>query len=219
MATTALVFRSISFSPVHSDDNQIWLGSPQIAVALNYKRADRISEIYQRHVDEFTPSMTRLLSIKTNGGAQEVRVFSLRGAHLLAMFARTPVAKEFRRWTLDVLDKEVTQRRLDTLPLDAPPLEFPMPVTGRKYNRRNPYPRDGETIETSKEIAVAIRDWAWRQTPTPATRSLAEAADTLHDLLITGWTEVDEALGSISHGMHYLNRWQGRGGRMGNVGP
>jgi prophage antirepressor-like protein len=105
--TTALIFRSISFSPVHSDDNQIWLGSPQIAVALNYKRADRISEIYQRHADEFTPSMTRLMSIKTNGGMQEVRLFSLRGAHLLAMFARTPVAREFRRWTLDVLDKEV----------------------------------------------------------------------------------------------------------------
>lgn len=37
----------------------------------------------------------------------KVRVFSLRGAHLIAMFARTPVAKEFRRWVLDILDREV----------------------------------------------------------------------------------------------------------------
>ncbi|WP_354666697.1 P22AR C-terminal domain-containing protein, partial [Escherichia coli] len=37
------------------------------------------------------------------------RVFSLRGAHLIAMFARTPVAKEFRRWVLDILDREVQQ--------------------------------------------------------------------------------------------------------------
>lgn len=35
---------------------------------------------------------------------ERVRIFSLRGCHLLAMFARTPVAKAFRRWVLDVLD-------------------------------------------------------------------------------------------------------------------
>jgi prophage antirepressor-like protein len=35
---------------------------------------------------------------------QKTRIFSLRGAHLLAMFARTKVAKEFRRWVLDILD-------------------------------------------------------------------------------------------------------------------
>ena len=29
--------------------------------------------------------------------------FSLRGVHMVAMFARTPVAKEFRRWVLDIL--------------------------------------------------------------------------------------------------------------------
>src|SRR5690606_26085950 len=32
---------------------------------------------------------------------------SLRGCHLLAMFARTDIAKQFRKWVLDVLDKEV----------------------------------------------------------------------------------------------------------------
>jgi len=44
-----------------------------------------------------------------NGSSRrmKVRVFSLRGAHLIAMFARTPVAKEFRRWVLDILDREV----------------------------------------------------------------------------------------------------------------
>ena len=33
------------------------------------------------------------------------RIFSLRGCHLLAMFARTPVAKAFRRWVLDVIEQ------------------------------------------------------------------------------------------------------------------
>ena len=36
-----------------------------------------------------------------------VRVFSLRGCHLIAMFATTKVAKDFRRWVLDILDREV----------------------------------------------------------------------------------------------------------------
>ena len=35
----------------------------------------------------------------------KVRIFSLRGCHLLAMFARTPVAKAFRRWVLDVIEQ------------------------------------------------------------------------------------------------------------------
>jgi hypothetical protein len=107
----------------------------------------------------------------------------------------------------------------NALSLDAPPLEYPEPVKGRKYDRRNPYPRDGETIEIAQDIAIAIRNWAWHQPPTPASRSLEKAAQTLHDLLVSGWTEVDEALGSISRGVHYLHRWQGRGGRMGNAGP
>lgn len=43
-----------------------------------------------------------------------VRIFSLRGCHLIAMFAKTPIAKEFRKWLLDVLEKEVQQQQIDT---------------------------------------------------------------------------------------------------------
>ncbi|GHK74011.1 hypothetical protein ECZU12_54220 [Escherichia coli] len=50
-----------------------------------------------------------MVKVTTPRGMQESRVFSLRGAHLIAMFARTPVAKEFRRWVLDILDREVQQ--------------------------------------------------------------------------------------------------------------
>ncbi|CAM6492057.1 hypothetical protein ENINCK372B1_16190 [Enterobacter intestinihominis] len=51
--------------------------------------------------------MTGVVKVTTPGGMQDMRVFSLRGAHLIGMFARTPKAKEFRRWVLDVLDREV----------------------------------------------------------------------------------------------------------------
>jgi hypothetical protein len=102
-----------------------------------------------------------------------------------------------------------------------PRLEFPKPPANGsyKYNREKPYPRDARTIETAKDIAIAIRNWLRALPDEQAREDLKEAAHTLYELLIAGWTEVDEALCSISTGVHYLNRWQGRGGRMGNVGP
>lgn len=72
---------------------------------VNAKRA--VQRIYQKHADEFTECMTGMINLTTPGGQQQARVFSLRGAHLIAMFARTTVAKEFRRWVLDVLDREI----------------------------------------------------------------------------------------------------------------
>ena len=44
--------------------------------------------------------MTFTTDLVVQGQNRQVRVFSLRGCHLLAMFSKTPVAKEFRRWVL-----------------------------------------------------------------------------------------------------------------------
>jgi predicted DNA-binding transcriptional regulator AlpA len=72
---------------------------------LGYRKPDHVTELYARHADEFTSDMTALVEMPTSGGVQRVRIFSPRGCHLLAMFARTPKAKAFRRWVLDVLDQ------------------------------------------------------------------------------------------------------------------
>ena len=45
-----------------------------------------------------------------NLSAGRCRIFSLRGCHLVAMFARTPVAKAFRRWVLNVLEKYAAEQ-------------------------------------------------------------------------------------------------------------
>lgn len=76
----------------------------------------RVRDLYRRHADEFTEKMTALVELQTPGGKQMVRVFSLRGCHLLGMFARTPVAKEFRRWALDVIENRDREAN-ETLPL------------------------------------------------------------------------------------------------------
>lgn len=69
----------------------------------------QLNTLYRRHSDEFRPDMTALVKVQTPGGMQEVRIFSLRGCHLLGMFARTEVAKKFRCWALDVLDDHLNE--------------------------------------------------------------------------------------------------------------
>ncbi|UIA93284.1 hypothetical protein LU632_07030 [Erwinia tracheiphila] len=78
---------------------------------MKYSNVRAVSGIYNRHQDEFTDSMSLVLKLNTNGinnslRKKSVRVFSLRGAHLVGMMSDTPVAKEFRRWVLDILDSE-----------------------------------------------------------------------------------------------------------------
>ncbi|SKA79364.1 BRO family, N-terminal domain [Pantoea ananatis] len=86
----------------------IWLTSTDIANALQYKSSKSITNLFNQNYDEFTSGMTQVIESVTSGNyRKKVRVFSLRGAHLIAMFARTNVAKEFRRWVLDILDREV----------------------------------------------------------------------------------------------------------------
>lgn len=91
-------------------NGQPWLSAGDLARALGYSRSDIVSKLYRRNKDEFTDDMTRntktVFSEKINNlrPINETRIFSPRGCHLVAMFARTPKAKAFRRWVLDVLD-------------------------------------------------------------------------------------------------------------------
>lgn len=102
---TALTFNSTTFNVV-DHNGQPWLRLFQIGSALGYKTPSMLVRVYQQHAAEFTDSMTAVVRLPTAGGMQDVRIFSLRGAHLLGMFARTKVAAEFRRWVLDVLDTQ-----------------------------------------------------------------------------------------------------------------
>lgn len=114
----ALTFNDITFSPV-THQNSLWIRAAELARALGLSREDKVTQIYQRHADEFTNDMTQLIEniaepqneVSRNLSSGRCRIFSLRGCHLLAMFARTPVAKAFRRWVLDVLDRLAAEER------------------------------------------------------------------------------------------------------------
>ena len=103
----SLCFNDFIFSPI-TRDNQPWFRSSEIATALGYAREDTLSRLYYRNADEFTSEMTQVVEISVDrqfGVEGRARIFSLRGCHLLAMFARTPVAKAFRKWVLDVIEQ------------------------------------------------------------------------------------------------------------------
>nr|WP_203723405.1 Bro-N domain-containing protein [Citrobacter freundii] len=101
-------FHGVSLSPVDNVPG-IWLTSTDVAKALGYKNTKSITNLFNQNSDEFSEGMTQVIESVTSGNyRKKVRVFSLRGAHLIAMFARTDVAKEFRRWVLDILDREVS---------------------------------------------------------------------------------------------------------------
>lgn len=79
---------------------------------MRYSRTDKVTQIYNRNSDEFTSKMTETLKRLSGNYQKTVRIFSLRGAHLIAMFAKTEVAKEVRKWLLDLADKETHQQVL-----------------------------------------------------------------------------------------------------------
>lgn len=99
-------------------NGQPWFTAGDVAAALGYSGAGKVMQLYARNADEFTDSMAGVLKLRTpcgpdgrGGGLQDVRVFSLRGAHLVAMLARTPRARAFRAWALDLIEAELAQLR------------------------------------------------------------------------------------------------------------
>lgn len=106
---TQLVFKSRTLEAVEHE-GKFWFTASTLATALEYADARSVTNIYNRNSDEFTPCMSQVINMITSGqinGLQhkKVRVFSLRGAHLIVMFACTSVAKEFRRWVLDLIEQ------------------------------------------------------------------------------------------------------------------
>lgn len=110
LAISNFNFQGVTLKPVERAGD-FWFSSADLAKALGYKKTDAVTQIYSRYSDEFGANMSTTLRErvvrKTGSVEMLVRFFSLRGAHLVAMFASTPKAKEFRRWVLDILDREV----------------------------------------------------------------------------------------------------------------
>lgn len=123
----SLCFNDFTFSPV-IHDNQPWIPARQLANALGYKDERSVHKIYERNKDEFSSMMSTVVNLTTGVMELPTRIFSLRGCHLLAMFARTPVAKAFRKWCLDVIERYG----------DRVPVELPISLTPSTPDDRKP---------------------------------------------------------------------------------
>lgn len=151
--TQALIFNEITLSPV-TYQNSLWIRATELARALGYSDTRKITHLYERNADEFTPEMTQVIEIADvpemgtlENLRRKARIFSLRGCHLVAMFARTPVAKAFRRWVLDVLDK------LDAEQHAAPSSPTPDDFTGTLSITPS-------TTEDRKPLRALVGSWA-----------------------------------------------------------
>lgn len=106
-----LTFKDHHVVPFDNGDGKIWFTTEQLAELLGYADSKKVSNIYNRHKDEFTESMSTLTKVRKDGinnSLREIdlRLFSPRGAHLIGMVSRTKVAKDLRRWMLDLVEKE-----------------------------------------------------------------------------------------------------------------
>lgn len=108
---TELTFQNQTITTYDNGDSKIWFTAEQLSKLLGYADDKQVNKIFQRHKDEFTESMTTLTKVTMDGinnslREVDVRLFSPRGAHLIGMVSRTKVAKDLRRWLLDLVEKE-----------------------------------------------------------------------------------------------------------------
>ena len=110
-----LNFNDVNLRVIDSD-GAMWVSSVDIAKALGYTDSRQIAHVYARHTLEFTANMTRIFEVSSSTTSANLvssaRYFSLRGAHLIAMFARTRKAQAFRVWVLDILENKQSTKSL-----------------------------------------------------------------------------------------------------------
>lgn len=112
--TNLIKFQGNELEIININDTP-YLRGLQIEAALGLKRK-MVQQLYRRHRKEFTPDMMLSVEMLTNGGKQLTNVFSARGAALIAMYAQTPVAAQFRAFILDVLEgKQSTKAQAEQM--------------------------------------------------------------------------------------------------------
>ena len=87
---------SVSFADqdlsIINHDGRPWLTAANLALALNFEDTSAVTRIFQCHASEFTDEMTSTVDLTVDRGAghmrKQVRIFSPRGCHLVARFAR-----------------------------------------------------------------------------------------------------------------------------------
>ncbi|WP_239739482.1 BRO-N domain-containing protein [Proteus penneri] len=120
----SLVFKGHKITPFDKGDGKIWFTNKQLSELLGYKDESSVTRIFNRNKDEFTDGMSQTVNLTVSNKNNEmqnkrVRIFSVRGAHLVGILSKTEIAKALRRWLLDLAEKESKpQAELANLDMD-----------------------------------------------------------------------------------------------------
>ncbi|WP_406903037.1 BRO-N domain-containing protein [Serratia marcescens] len=134
--TNQFVFQNHPLT-AHSIDGQLWFEAEDLALALGYAHARSVTGLYSNHKSEFANDMSQIIESMISGNyRKKTRIFSLRGVHLIAMLARTPVAEDFRKWVLDLIEKESVKQTSIVL---APNRECLPKMVYHHQSKYNPY--------------------------------------------------------------------------------
>lgn len=133
MAEQHLITAEFFGSPVSIIDHagKRWLTAEEVGRCLGYNEANArigISNLFNRHGDEFTEADTCVINLMTQVQTRQVRIFSATGCIKLGFFANTPKAKQFRAWAAQTLEAATPA------PTMPPPASAPA-LPGLKMNR------------------------------------------------------------------------------------
>lgn len=202
-------------------DGEPWFSAADVCSALevkNYRDAARHLDDDERGV-VLTDTPARNQHGPIRGQFEQMLVVNESGLYALVLRSRKPEARKFAKWVTGEVLPSIRKTGMYAKPAALPRLQLrhlPPAAGTYRFDPANPYPATGRTIEVAKSIVADIRIWG-DSLPGTARQDLYEATEVLNDLLVSGWTEVDEALGQMHCAIHMLNRWQGRGGRSGNL--
>lgn len=73
-----LTFQDRTVVPFDNGDGKIWFTTEALADLLGYANANKVSNIYNRHKDEFTDSMTTVTKVRKDGINNSLREVEMR---------------------------------------------------------------------------------------------------------------------------------------------
>jgi prophage antirepressor-like protein len=150
-------------------DGRYWLTTEQLGKYLGFNNSHNgVLNIHQRNSDELKPfTCTHKMSVQ-GGQNRDVRLFDEQGCYIVAMLARTPQAKEFRRalarFLLEIRSKEKefaeTLQDLNSLKQQVAAMRIKKllslyKMTGNEFKRLADLKRTG--LITDRELGVVFK--------------------------------------------------------------
>jgi len=100
----ALVKFGLDPNKIIQEDGRYWMTAKEIGKALGYNDpANSMNRLYGRHKDDLEPYRGKVNLTDHLGISHETSIFNTDGMWMFAMFAKTPKAKKFRKFIVNML--------------------------------------------------------------------------------------------------------------------